>query len=64
MESQDGHHGGAEGGSSEVKPGEMDLISAMLAGMRQEMAVDREAQAQRTREQAQLADDQVRDLPS
>ncbi len=63
MESQDGRHKGAEGGSSEVKPGQKHLI-AMLAGMRQEMAVDREAQAQRTREQAQLADDQVRGLPS
>ncbi len=51
----------------------MDLIAAMLAGMRQEMAVDRKAQAQRAREkaertdqlaceQAQRADDQVRHL--
>ncbi|KAK8371686.1 hypothetical protein O3P69_015679 [Scylla paramamosain] len=70
MESQDDHHDRAEGGSSEVKPGQMDLIAAMLAGMRQEMAVDREPQTQRAREQvertdqlareqAQRADDQV-----
>ncbi len=73
MESQDGCHDGAEGSLSEVKPGQMDLIAAMLAGMRQEMAVDREPQAQRAceqaertdqlaREQAQWADDQVRHL--
>ncbi|KAK8389762.1 hypothetical protein O3P69_009038 [Scylla paramamosain] len=40
----------------------MDLIATMLAGMRQEMAVDREAQAQTAREQAQRVDDQVRHL--
>ncbi len=62
MESQDGRHDGAEGGSSEVKPGQMDLIAAMLICMRQEMAADREAQAQRAREQTQRADDQVRHL--
>ncbi|KAK8386711.1 hypothetical protein O3P69_017875 [Scylla paramamosain] len=56
MESQDGRHVGAEGRSSEVKPGQMDLIAAMLAGMRQEMAVDREAKAQRAREQAERTD--------
>ncbi|KAK8376696.1 hypothetical protein O3P69_009957 [Scylla paramamosain] len=50
MESQDGRHDGAVSGSSEVKPGQMELIAAMLAGMRQEMAVDREAQTQRARE--------------
>ncbi len=39
----------------------MDLIAAMLAGMRQEMAVDREAQAQRAREQAERTDQLVRE---
>ncbi|KAK8405420.1 hypothetical protein O3P69_001756 [Scylla paramamosain] len=62
MESQHGCHDGAERGLSEVKPGQMDMIAAMLAGMRQELAMDREAQAQRAREQAQRADDQVRHL--
>ncbi len=67
MESQDGRHDGAKGGSSEVKPGQMDLIAAMLAGMRQEMAVDREAreQAERTdqlaREQAERTDQLARE---
>ncbi|KAK8384500.1 hypothetical protein O3P69_009354 [Scylla paramamosain] len=56
MESQDGRHDRTEGGSSEVKPGQMDLIAGMLTGMRQEMAVDREAQAQGVREQAERTD--------
>ena len=54
MASQDGRREGeeqskAEAGPGDVKPGQVDLIAAMLASMRQEMAVDREAQAQRAR---------------
>ncbi|KAK8398602.1 hypothetical protein O3P69_004025 [Scylla paramamosain] len=56
MELQDGRHDRAEDGLSEVKLGQMDLIAAMLASMRQEMAVDRETQAQRAREQAERTD--------
>ncbi|KAK8393296.1 hypothetical protein O3P69_013367 [Scylla paramamosain] len=39
----------------------MDLIAAMLTGMRQEMAVDREAQAQRAREEAERTDQLARE---
>ncbi|KAK8376436.1 hypothetical protein O3P69_009825 [Scylla paramamosain] len=39
----------------------MDLIAAMLAGMRQEMAVDREVQAQKAREQAERTDQLARE---
>ncbi len=63
MASQDGRSGGkedkAEGGPSDVKPRQMDLNAVILASMSQEMAVDREAQAQRAREQAELAREQA-----
>lgn len=44
----------------------MDFIAAMLTGMGEEMARDREAQAARAREQAQRADEQAKktDEPS
>ncbi len=65
MASEDGRCGGEEdkheGGPSDLKPGQMDLIAAMLAGMRQEMAVDREAHTQRAREQTQRTDELARE---
>ncbi|XP_050717410.1 uncharacterized protein LOC126999053 isoform X3 [Eriocheir sinensis] len=65
MASQDGCREGEEvghgAGPGEVKPGQMDLIAAMLAGMRQEMAVDHEAQAQKAHEQAQRVDKMARE---
>lgn len=50
--------GKAEDRPSDVKPGQMDLIASMLVGMRQGMAADCDAQAQRAREQATRGDEQ------
>ena len=50
--SHEGEEAMTEAGTSEVKPSQMDLITAMLAGMREEMAQRAEEQAQRAREQA------------
>lgn len=64
MASQDGRseeeeEGKVEAGTDGMKPGQMDSIATMLASMRQEMAVDHEAQARRAREQAHRADVQA-----
>lgn len=51
MASQNGDREGEE-----VKPGQMELIAVILAGMREEMAHNREAQAARAHEQAKKTD--------
>ncbi|XP_050712700.1 translation initiation factor IF-2-like [Eriocheir sinensis] len=65
MASQDGRReedeeaGKAEADASEVKTSQLDLLAAaVIAGMRQEMAVAREEQAERAREQAERAREQ------
>lgn len=57
-----GQSGGRDGeeknkGDACEKPGQMELIAAMLAGIREGMASDREPQADMAREQAQKTDD-------
>ncbi|XP_050693915.1 protein enabled homolog [Eriocheir sinensis] len=55
--------GKAEADASEVKPSQLDLlVAAVMAGVKQEMAVAREEHAERSREQARKIDELARRL--